>query len=172
MPPGKNEVAYELVNILCSEAPDMVNLEDMYGMTAIEYALDAENPLRVVKRIQKVSEKFWKKTQKEELEAQNKNLISSWRSAMPPVVTPVAPEIDPQIRANIQQDKQKIQQDILRMTENARRLAMSSSPSGEAKQNENPVQGNPTNIFRLSRRGSLAQTKGHTQNTSAKAMAA
>lgn len=50
----------EVVRRLCRAAPDSVNLEDMDDMTALEYAIDADVDLKVVRSIQKACEKDWK----------------------------------------------------------------------------------------------------------------
>lgn len=47
---------------LCGAAPfAIVNLEDSHDMTPIEYAIDSEAPLRVVKYLQKSGQKEWRK---------------------------------------------------------------------------------------------------------------
>lgn len=50
----------EVVRRLCRAAPDAVNLEDMEDMTALEYAIEADVELKVVRSIQKACEKDWK----------------------------------------------------------------------------------------------------------------
>mmetsp|Transcript_4095 Transcript_4095/g.4745 ORF Transcript_4095/g.4745 Transcript_4095/m.4745 type:complete len:299 (-) Transcript_4095:216-1112(-) len=50
----------EIVKILCLAAPDIVNLEDKDGESALEIALECNAPLKVIKELQRASEKDWK----------------------------------------------------------------------------------------------------------------
>jgi len=50
----------EIVKILCLAAPDIVNLEDKDGESAVEIALECNAPLKVIKELQRASEKDWK----------------------------------------------------------------------------------------------------------------
>eukprot|EP00567_Pseudictyota_dubia_P006414 CAMPEP_0197438428 /NCGR_PEP_ID=MMETSP1175-20131217/5430_1 /TAXON_ID=1003142 /ORGANISM="Triceratium dubium, Strain CCMP147" /LENGTH=332 /DNA_ID=CAMNT_0042968161 /DNA_START=108 /DNA_END=1109 /DNA_ORIENTATION=+ len=54
------EAIVEVVRRICRAAPDAVNLEDMDDMTALEYAIEADVELKVVRSIQKACEKDWK----------------------------------------------------------------------------------------------------------------
>lgn len=50
----------EAARALIRAAPDSVNIEDNDEMTAIEYAIQSDAPLKVVRLIQKASERDWK----------------------------------------------------------------------------------------------------------------
>eukprot|EP00547_Thalassionema_nitzschioides_P003627 CAMPEP_0194212830 /NCGR_PEP_ID=MMETSP0156-20130528/12953_1 /TAXON_ID=33649 /ORGANISM="Thalassionema nitzschioides, Strain L26-B" /LENGTH=190 /DNA_ID=CAMNT_0038940717 /DNA_START=367 /DNA_END=939 /DNA_ORIENTATION=+ len=53
----------EVVKILCLAAKNIVNLEDHNDMSALEIALECSAPLKVIKAIQRASEKDWKARQ-------------------------------------------------------------------------------------------------------------
>lgn len=53
----------EVVKILCLAAKNIVNLEDHNDMSALEIALEYSVPLKVLKAIQRASEKDWKARQ-------------------------------------------------------------------------------------------------------------
>lgn len=56
------EEAYFLTTkILVRSSPNTVNIEDHEGMSALEYALDNNVALKVIRVLQKASEKEWKK---------------------------------------------------------------------------------------------------------------
>lgn len=50
----------EVVKRLCAKAPDVINMEDDEEQTALEIAIEVGAPLKVVKKLQKLSEKDWK----------------------------------------------------------------------------------------------------------------
>jgi hypothetical protein len=60
---SRQEATEAVVTMLCKAAPQAVNVEDKNDMSAIEYAIDSDCPLRAIKKIQKTSEKAWKKSQ-------------------------------------------------------------------------------------------------------------
>ena len=51
----------DVVRTLCRTAPKSVNLEDVDGFSALEYAIEYDAPFKVVRDIQKSCEKDWKK---------------------------------------------------------------------------------------------------------------
>lgn len=51
----------DVVRTLCRTAPRSVNLEDVDGCAALEYAIEYDAPFKVVRDIQKACEKDWKK---------------------------------------------------------------------------------------------------------------
>eukprot|EP00546_Thalassionema_frauenfeldii_P014848 CAMPEP_0178908782 /NCGR_PEP_ID=MMETSP0786-20121207/8115_1 /TAXON_ID=186022 /ORGANISM="Thalassionema frauenfeldii, Strain CCMP 1798" /LENGTH=162 /DNA_ID=CAMNT_0020580725 /DNA_START=392 /DNA_END=880 /DNA_ORIENTATION=+ len=53
----------EVVKTVCVAAKDIVNLEDHNDMSALEIALECNAPLKVIKAIQRASEKDWKARQ-------------------------------------------------------------------------------------------------------------
>merc|ERR1712176_174587 len=55
-----NIAMVEIVKILCLAAPDIINLEDEDGESALEIALDSNAPLKVIKELQRASERDWK----------------------------------------------------------------------------------------------------------------
>lgn len=54
------EALVEVVRGLCKASPGTVNLEDEEDMTALEYAIDNDLDLKVVRTMQKACEKDWK----------------------------------------------------------------------------------------------------------------
>lgn len=60
--PPVEDAIKSVVDDLC-KLPECVNMEDMNGMSALEYAIDSDCPLKVVKKLQKSSEKQWKASQ-------------------------------------------------------------------------------------------------------------
>ena len=54
------EAFIDIVRMLCLDAPDVVNIEDDEDQTALEIAIESGAPLKVVKRLQKTSEKDWR----------------------------------------------------------------------------------------------------------------
>lgn len=50
----------DVVKMLCAQYPDMVNIEDNEGRVAIETAIEFECSIKVIKAIQKASEKDWR----------------------------------------------------------------------------------------------------------------
>jgi ankyrin repeat protein len=57
---SKDEAIIEVTRLLCMVAPNTVNLEDDEDQSPLEIAIDSGAPLRMIKKLQKVSEKDWK----------------------------------------------------------------------------------------------------------------
>jgi len=53
----------QVIRDLCDAAPYSINLEDQYGVAALEYAILSEMPIAAVKRIQKASVEEWRMRQ-------------------------------------------------------------------------------------------------------------
>jgi hypothetical protein len=85
-----------VVNSLYRAAPSTINLEDMEGLSALEYAIEYEAGLRVVKDLQKASEKDWK-SRRSSSEANHDTL-------------------DRDIQEPIQDRKEELRRNILEMT--------------------------------------------------------
>ena len=61
---GRDDSMLQVVRLLKNAAPHSVNLEDNEGMNAIEYALDSDANLRVVKTMQRACRDDWRERSK------------------------------------------------------------------------------------------------------------
>jgi len=59
------EALLEVVRGLCKASPATVNLEDEEDMTALEYAIESDLDMKVVRTMQKACEKDWKQRRQE-----------------------------------------------------------------------------------------------------------
>ena len=87
----KKEAVLEVVRYLCKLSPTTVNLEDDEEYTALEYAIENDLDIKVVRSLQKACEKDWKKRraataggpkQRHDDVRQNMQLQQQRRSAM------------------------------------------------------------------------------------------
>jgi len=53
-----------VVSLLLDEVPESANVEDLYGMNAIEYALDNNTDIRIIKLMQNASRENWRTMKK------------------------------------------------------------------------------------------------------------
>mmetsp|Transcript_13417 Transcript_13417/g.24031 ORF Transcript_13417/g.24031 Transcript_13417/m.24031 type:complete len:275 (-) Transcript_13417:54-878(-) len=60
--PDKNLLT--VVSMLLDEVPELPNVEDLHGMNAIEYAIDSDTNIKVVKRMQNASRENWRTMKK------------------------------------------------------------------------------------------------------------
>lgn len=60
----RDKAMLQVVKMLKSAAPKSVNLEDIYGMNAIEYALDSDASLGVIKTMQRACRDDWRERSK------------------------------------------------------------------------------------------------------------
>ena len=77
----RDEAMLQVVKMLKTAAPNSVNLEDIYGMNAIEYALDSEASLGVIKTMQWACRDDWRERSKSSSSVTSENDAAA--SAMP-----------------------------------------------------------------------------------------
>lgn len=55
---------HSVIELLLKEAPESSNVEDLYRMNAIEYAIDSDTPLDTIKMMQNASKETWRTAQR------------------------------------------------------------------------------------------------------------
>lgn len=60
---SRSDAMLHVVRMLKTSAPNSVNLEDEHGMNAIEYALDSDADIRVIKAMQRACRDDWRERQ-------------------------------------------------------------------------------------------------------------
>jgi len=72
---------HSVVELLLNEAPESANVEDLYGMNAIEYAIDSDTPITTIKMMQNASRETWRTAQRAHPRLRHEDLRQSITSS-------------------------------------------------------------------------------------------